>query len=337
MAVSEVKLLQAGAGGSADGSNAGGPPRISYTATYQAKCDDQEDSPATILNHFRRTSSLPWINRTYRFGNDFDTSTVCRSVRPELIEGSGGIFLVPCTFSDTEQPGSEQQPADPFRWTPEIEVSYGSFSAPVEHAILVKANNAAGLSKHLKIGTFMPVVNSSGQPLNPTFEEEYSFKIIRFTTNVAAHDDDAWNTYQDAINRSTFTINLPRLRFRTRVGKHRGKLRIVASLGFAGRIPYYRRTIELQIRDWNRAILDKGTVESFSVGDTLPDQSQVQQGDIPSGRTTVDLPAKDKDDMPLTEPFLLDGKGKWLSEGKPPVSLIWRTFHEEDFSRIRWI
>lgn len=342
MAVTEVKTLSAGVSGGAEGTDSG-TVRLNYSSTHQVKCDNPEDGPGRVLHYFRTHTSLPWPGRTFRLGNEFDTGAICRSVRPVRVDDSGGIYNVSCDFDDRETDEQEQKQDEngkitdnPIDWLPEIEVSSGGYSMPVEHATFLQALNADGASPHMKPGKFLPVTNSALQPLNPTFEEEYSYKIIRFARNVAAYDDAFWNKYHDAINKSEVTINLRKLKFKTVVAKHHGKLKVGASLNFTNGVLYYRRTLELQIRAWDRPILDQGTLESYSVGDSLPDQSQVTQNDIPSGRTTMDLTAKDRDDMPLADPFLLDGKGKRLKEGKPPVSLVWRTFHEEDFSKVDW-
>lgn len=338
MAVSEIKLLGAGAAGSAEATE-DGQYRISYTSTYQVKCDDQLDDASVVLQYFRTHPPYPWIGRSYRFGNGFDVSSICKAVRPTYIEGSGGSFLVVCEFADPEvQPGQGQnQSQDPLTWTPEIEVSYGSYSKPVEYAIFMRATGASSLSEFLKPGIFLPVTNSAQQAVVPTFEEEYAFKVIRFTTNVAEYDDEFWETYNNAINDSNITINIPKLKFRTRIKKHWAKLLVSASLNFANNRPYYRRTLELQIKDWNRGLIDKGTVELYKAEEFLPDQTQVQQQDIPDGRKTIERPAKDIEDLGLHDEFPLDGKGKRLKEGSTPVTLYWRTFNEENFSKIMWV
>lgn len=338
MAITQVKEMATGASGSADGSD-NRSLKVSYTSTYQVICSDPEDGPRTVLDHFRVTSSLPWVGRRYSFGNDFDATAICKRVNPSYIDGSGGMYLVTCEYSDIEADQQEngQPSGDPLQWRPEIAVSFGSYSKPVEHATFLQAQNADGLSPHLKPNRFLPITNSAGKPLNPTFEEEYSFKVIRFTTNVPAYDDDFFNKYQDTINKSEFTINIPSLKFKSTVAKHHGKLRLDAALNFEGKIMYWRRTIELLIRPWDRDILDQGMDELYEVGEFLPDQTEVTQQHIETGRRTFEHPIKDGDDMPASDPVPLDGKGKRLKEGSPPVSLVWRTFEEADFSQIKWV
>lgn len=340
MAVSEVILQSSGAGG-VEGTDKG-DLRVSYSSLYRVKCDDQTNGPNTVLNFFRLNASYPWPGRTYKFGTDFDTTAVCRSVRPNIIEGSGGYFLVNCEFADVTQDQQQQsqptidgkQSTDPLNWLPEIDVSYGTYSMPVEYATFLQTLNGSK-SAFLKENKFCAVTNSALQPLDPTFEETYSYKIIRFTKNLKEYDDNFYNQYQDAINKEETTITLRKLKFKTTVAKHHGKLNVSAALNFQNGVMYWRRTIELHIRPWDRAILDQGTGELYTAGDRL-DGAIVSASDLPEGRLTFDVSIKDKDDMPIDKPVPLDGNGKRLKEGKPPVSLVWRTFDEADFSKIDW-
>lgn len=341
MSVSEVKLLATGAGG-VEGTKSDSL-RVSYSSMYQAKCDDQTNGPNTVLNFFRLNANYPWPGRTYRFGTDFDTTAFCRSVRPSYIEGSQGIYLVACEFADAEQDNPPQsqptsdgkQSTNPLDWLPEVDVSFGTYSAPVEYATFLQTLNG-GASAFLKPGKFCAVTNSALQPLDPTFEEQYSFKTIRFTKNVKEYDDTFYNQYQDAINKAETSINLRKLKFTTTIAKHYGKLNVSASLNFQNGVLYWRRSIELQVRPWDRAILDQGTNEIYFAGDRL-NGAVVSASDVPAGRVSMEVSIKDYDDMPIDKPVPLDGNGKRAQEGKPPVSLVWRTFHEEDFSKIDWV
>jgi hypothetical protein len=340
MAVTEVKLLQTGASGSAEGTDAG-QVRVSYTSMYQAKCGSASDDPGTVLDHFRITSSLPWIGRTYRFGNGFDTSAICHRVHPSLIENSDGIYNVTCDFKDRDDPedkpsGSFEPPDKPETWTPEIEVTNGTISLPVEYATFTSLGG--GRHPFMKDGKFMPVTNSALEPLDPTFEEEFTYKIIRFSTNVREWDDSFYGKFQNTINKEYVDIKIPKMKFATAFDKHYGKVAITAASNITSSgILYWRRTIELAIRGWDRAILDQGTREVYLAGDTKPDGTIVSDSDFARGRISMEVPIKDDDDLPIDKPRLLDGRGKRLKEGQPPVLLGWTTFEESDFSKIKWI
>lgn len=341
MAVEEVKLTSSGASGSADGRNSG-DVSVSYSSTYLVKCDSPADDPRTVLNYFRQHSQYPWIGRTYKFGNGFDTTATCRKVSPSYIESSGGIYQVKCDFSDSddEQGGSgRQDQKDPFSWTPEIEITSATYSAPVAFAKFLGTN--FGKSPFMKEGSFLPVTNSALQPLDPTFEEEFSYKVIRFTTNLPEYDDAFYNTYQDTINSSDVTIAIPQMRFRSGVAKHYGRLSITGGSNtttYGGRtILFYRRTIELAIRGWDRAILDQGTVALLRDGDRRADGTVVSANDLPRGRLSIEEPFKDADDMPTEKLVPLDGSGKRLSEGRAPTLLFWQSLQESDFSQIQWV
>lgn len=339
MAVTEVKLLSTGASGGVEGTDADNL-RVSYSSTYQAKCDSQTDSPTTVLHYFRTHSNLPWPGRTYKFGTGFDTNAICFRVNPSLIENSGGIYTVACEFKDRDSedssPANIEPPDAPERWNPEIEITSGTISMPVEFATFL--GNNGNKSPFMKEGKWLPVTNSALKPFNPTFEEEFSYKIIRFTTNLREYDDAFYNRYQDAINKSEVEINIPRLKFRTYVAKHYGKLNIGASLNFTSSgVMYWRRTIELLIRGWDRAVLDRATCELYVAGDRRPDGTIVSDSDFARGRISLEIPVKDDDDLTSEGLCNLDGAGKRLKEGQPPVVLGWQAFQEQDFSQIKWV
>lgn len=346
MAVSEIKLLAAGASGSATGTDPSNES-VSYSLTYQVKCDNQSDGCVTVMDYFRTHADYPWLGRTFKFGNDFDTDSVCKSVKPSYIENSGGIFLVPCEFSPVDSSDNQQQTqsgvsgkatTDPLQWHDEISVSFGTYSAPVESAILMGALNAKTLSPHLKVDRFLPVTNSKLEPLDPSFEEEYAIKTIRITKNVMEYDDDFYNKYHDTINSSEITIDKPEYRFKATIGKHYGRLRVSGDFQITNGIIYYRRTLEYAIKGWNRPILDQTHVysEILRESDVKRDGTTVSASDLPSGYLQMEVPVKDDDGLSPSRPMLLNGDGKQLKEGEPPVSLVWRSVEEADHSGIDW-
>lgn len=345
MSVTEVKLLGAGAGGGVDGRDFSTSTR-SYSHKYQVKCDSALDGPNTVLDYFMLNTNLPWPGRVYRFGGTSYTGAGCSRVHVDYVENGGGIFSVSVDFKEfsTEEEQKERQPQDngtldenPFTWAPEIEVSSSSYSTPVEFAYFVGALNATALSPFLKTGSFLPITNSAQEPLDPTIEDEFSYKVIRFTTNVKSYDDSFYNTYNDSINKEYFEINLPKVGFFTACAKHYGKLKVTASLNFANGFRYWRRTLELHIRGWDRAILDQGTREFYMAGDTKPDGTIISANDLPRRRISMEIPITDDDGLPIDKPRLLDGNGKRLREGAVPVLLGWQTCLEADFKKIQWV
>ena len=346
MAVTEVKLLSVGASGGVEGSDSDSA-KVSYSLTYQAKCDSGLDSPLTVMNYFRQNANYPWLGRIYRFGNDLDTSAVCRSVKPQYIENSEGIFIVPCEFADVraddEKPekgttAKKEKSDNPLEWHDELSVGFGTYSAPVEMATFVGALNASTLSPFLKPGKFLPITNSKLEPLDPSFEEEFSIKIIRITKNVLEYDDDFLNQYHDTINDNEVTIDKPDYLFKATIAKHYGRLRVGYDYATVNGYGYYKRTIEYHIKGWDRAILDQSHVysEILREGDTGRDGRVISASDLPRGRLSIEVPVHNNDGLSQPKPMLLDGNGKELKEGNPPVSLGWQALEEKDHSSIDW-
>lgn len=350
MAVTEVKLHSQGTSGSASGSD-NGTVKASFRSMYRVTCGSSLDTVDEVLHKFRTTASLPWMGRRFRFGNGFNTSVFCKTVDANYIENSAGKFNVTCSFesldSDQQDQGQDsngQATGDPFRWRDEVEVSYQNVMIPVENARLwgYAPTGIAGKA-FLKPGYVGPILNSAGDPADPTLEKEMRIKVLRITKYLREYDDSFFESYQDAVNNDVFTINKPQYNFRMRVGLYRARFGSrSATFGMEGSIKYWRVTGELLITSlpygWFQLVPDRGFHRLIVPERADRNGVTISHGDPTFTRRQFKEPIVDREGIPVSAPVLLDGTGEVHDQknGNPPVYFIWQTFELKPFAGITW-
>jgi hypothetical protein len=348
MAVTETKLSSQGSSGSASGTD-NGTVKASYRSAYRVACSSPADTIDEVLHHFRTTPSLPWMGRKFKFGNGFNASVLCKTIDVDQVENGDGRFIARCTF---ESPESQQQNQgqganglatdDPTRFHDEIEVSYQTIAIPVEKAKLWGYDpiGTAG-SASIKPGYVGPIINSCGDPADPTLEQEMRIKVLRITKYLPAYDDSFFEAYANAVNNDIFTINKPQYNFRMRVGLYKARFGSrSATFGMAGNIKYYRVTGELLISGlpygWFQLVPDRGRNRDQSPGKKNNHGVTISPGDTSVALKQLNAPILDADGNPILDPVLLDGSGDVHEKKKPPIYFIWQTFDLKPFSPIQW-
>lgn len=341
MAVAEVKLSSLGAsGGFSSGDSNDAAEGGSYRSHYRVRCDSAEDAPTTVVTHFKRTGTLPWLGRTFKFGNGFDTASVCRGVEASYIESSGGWFSVECSFGprknpeDSEQSVDGQPSRDPFQWHDEIEVSYSPIGIPVEKATF--RGFTAGQNKFMRAGKELALTHSNLIPMDPPPETELDIEVIRITKIAKLHDGKGFKKYNGAVNTNRVTIVKREYGFRTVIEPFCGRIRVVGgSFAIQNGVKFWRQNVEVHINPltWRRFLLDQGTAELYTSGETLPSGISVNAANTPTGFKQVPITS---DGEPISSPIRLDGLGKKLHPAQPPVYGIWSTYKEISFAGIRW-
>jgi hypothetical protein len=92
MSISSVTLHWAGATGDVTAD------AVEYTAVYRVQTSSTADGPAAIAAYFRANG--PWLNSSYSFGGDADSSAKCTKVSiPRHVAGSANVWEVTFTFS----------------------------------------------------------------------------------------------------------------------------------------------------------------------------------------------------------------------------------------------
>jgi hypothetical protein len=339
MAVSSIILSSAGLGGDSG---------LAYSAGYRVSCDDPGDDPSIVLRYFETHAGLPWKGRPYRFGNGFDYQSVCKSVKADYIENSGGKFIVNASF-EASSGGDEQQPQsgtdvkgketkDPTKWHDEIEFTFTNLTVAAEKGIFRKYINGSG---KFPIDKERALTDSAGVPF--TAEKNLSIRVLRLTRQKKKCDAANGDKYIDAVNNDTFTIKKPSYGFSYKVGKYQALCKQwSAAFAIENGFKFWRETIELHINPmgWRREYLDRGfhrrlqysggTPDYYDSGVAVTYPESIAAGFVPYTKILQ------KDGTPLSEPVPLDGNGKVLAADKPHVYLVYSIENELPFGKLKW-
>lgn len=239
-----------------------------------------------------------------------------------------------------EKPGDDGKlTSDPLRWATEIAESFYAISEAVTLGKYLGGmrGHADGLRGR---GTWGGIVNSAGVPFDPPPEEETYIRVLRFATNVAQMFN--FSGVIGAVNKDRLNVQKNRpWKFSLKAGVRAARIAgIEHASQFENGVFFFRRTVEIQIhpRDWDLWILDRGTSARAIEGDPdgrggVVDYTLVpfREG-VPEQRRLVDA-----DDVPITEPILLDGDGQPLRAGREGVYLRYQTKEETAFGILNWI
>lgn len=345
MAVTSAEVFRSGISGNATGTDPGDVART-HRITYKFICDDTDDAPKQIYDYCRTHSELPWIGRTFKYGNGTDTDSLCNGVNPMYVDGSAGHWLVDFNFEPLSEAIDQtagitnegKESNNPFDWRDEISVGFTQQSYVIERADFMGFYGMPNVNWFLRVGKSYPPCNSALVPYDPGLEEENQIKVIRITKMVPNYDGDKVNPWIGTVNSGHVLINKPLYKFKEQFGPYIGYIKnISAEYDIHDGIKFYRLTTELWLNPfgWRRIVADKGLNRRQAVGDYKPDNTQIDQGDIVPGfahRSVI----KDLDDYPITEPVNFDGNGEPLDPRKDPVWMIWRTKVERNFAGYPW-
>jgi hypothetical protein len=352
MAVTEVKFLGAGLTGVVSGKDRLTAKR-SYSATFQAKCDSQSDTAYAVIEHFRRTSGLPYIGDGYSFGNDRDASARCKSLTPTLNQNSGGIWNVRAEYEPLDEEEDNQKEdedgnkqTDPRKWRDEIEVTSTQISVPVEQAIFRGSNKGGRNGQAMRVralGRNGAVVNSAGVVFDPGIESEVDIKVVRITKNVESYDAFEMGQYQGAVNTDQVIIDKIAYNFKDKWGPQTARIKLVSGVfQIANLVPYWKQTVEVHVSPlgWRRFLVDRGLERRQMPGDVREVRAdgtpvEVSPSDNENGEP-FQKRIVDVDGYPITTPVLLDGEGSPLQPDQNAVYLEYQVYFERPFAGFRW-
>jgi hypothetical protein len=344
MAVTEVRqagITVSGAATSEDGRII----RRKYAGSYRVLCDDMNDDAEVVLDHFRRTSNLPYPGRIYSFGNGRDASAVCKNVSTDRVQGSAVMFIVKADFEpqqgeqENQEDENGRQTDNPLDWHDDISVSSTQISLPVWKAAIQGGFKgvAAAIRPNGEVG---PIVNSAFVPFDPPLEEEDHIGVYRFTKRVLSWDDAEAVKFRNAINSQGFVVSKRAYGFRIVVPKFRGLIKSYSGdFAIANGVSHWVRTVELWVhpKSWRREILDMGLGFRALAGDPDGEGGTYSMATWKNGQPQVRR-AVDASGYPLTEPVMLNGDGQPLNlnDRDEPVFLTYSTKNEIPFNGIRW-
>lgn len=344
MAVTEVRQAGVNVSGAAT-SEDGRIVRRKYAASHRVLCNSLNDDAEVVLDYFKRTTSLPYPGRIYRFGNGVDSSAICKNLTADRVQNSDTMFIAKADFEppqgDKEQNEDENGNStdDPLNWHDEISITSTQISLPVWRATI--QGGFKGVAAAMRPpGTIGPIVNSAFVPFDPPLEEEDHIGVYRFTKRILRWDDAEAERFRNAVNNQAFVINKPAYGFRKIVRQHRGLIKTFdGNFAIANGVKHYVRVVELWVhpRTWRREVLDMGLGFRAMPGDPDGEGGTISQVDIVDGMPQTRR-AQDGQGYPITEPIMLNGDGQALdlAAREEPVFLTYSTKAELNFNGIRW-
>lgn len=235
--------------------------------------------------------AIPALGSLYSAG---DLSLVCQSRTAKELPDSGGYaFDVDVEFSTEGDDPEEEE--DPVERPAQIQWGFVSFTETAYE-------DAAG----------DPILNSAGDPFDPSIERTYNDPAVTITYNADDFDPSVAIAYQDAVNSDQFTVAGKTIE--AGLAKMHS---IQATRLYEAGSTFWQIDIVIYFRKdgWVRKVLDQGFQE-------------LTNGERPP------RPIKDSEGNPLMMPAKLDGSGAALAEGADPVYLDFTLYETMPFSAL---
>lgn len=345
MGVVQYKLDSAGASGSSKGRTPGSV-LTSYRANFTVEVSAAADGPETVLDYFRATSTLPWIGRSFKYGNDSDSSAICVDVDAERIPMSNW-FRVVAMFEPREGGPFEGSQADvqtlelqtdPLRWHDEIEVLTSQVSAPLEYAEFAGFNRPIAGKPWHAFGKLGPPRNSAGDIFDPPAEHERDIDIVRITYSEYPYDQRGFRRFRGTVNADDVVINKAQYGFFYFIPATTGKWKGLATqFQIINKRKFYRTTIEIHVdpKGWRFPFVDRGLHRLKAAGEPDGLGGTIDGQQINPGMAFVG-PPEDIDGIVESGIVNLDGRGLPLDPKVDPVYLIYKGYVERPWSGVRW-
>jgi len=286
MGVVYVKELWEGRSGS-DGIER----RREYTRMFEVRTDDNADD-ATVAGG---TVLLPRNGSAY----PTDAFALVVRIRPDQDSGDPTLWKVACDYS-TEMPvaqGRESQGINAATGASEATASGGDpatrQNSPLNRPPVYKVSHeqTTEIVEADKDGN--AILNSAGDPYDPPLEDEVSYAVVTVTKNLAVVQFDWLEQFVDSVNSVIWN---------GRAVRTCRMMAIEYEAATENGVTFWRVTFRVKIRPkkWDRKVIDRGFRE------TVTGSANKALQDPKTGAFSA-------------EPILLDGLGKRLGPGLPPV------------------
>lgn len=344
MSVASAFPANTGLSGETSGTDSASATR-GHRATFRVACA-AGDTWDVIDQYFKATGSLPYPGRVFDVGNGRDTRSRCTGLRGTQIENGEGRWLVEATYEEQVTTfigptGNDGKPSDdPEDWHDEIDVSTTQMSMAVERALYL-GNSVGAVGPFIFPGRWYKPCNSTGKAFDPGIEEELDITVLRITKYQRGYGAEFYSNYINTVNASNFRIHKPDYGFSVLIAASTAKMKAINSsyhVTDKGK-RYWKHTLEIHINllNWRRQLLDRGTCPRLRAGDIRRDGTTVSGNDLPAGGDFLDEEIKDSDGTAISEPVNFDGRGRErLEADRPSVHLYFQTLRETDWSAIPW-
>lgn len=312
-----------------------------YTAVFKVTTDDALDQPNVILAYFKNTASLPYLGDQYAYGNDFNANSLCKRIRPVRERGSAHHWQVTV---DYEPPGGGEQEKpskvedgkttkDPRQWADEINISHTTVRVPVWKAI-----HRGGI-EYLEDGEEMPPSNSALDVFDPPLEKQIHIRVVRITRYQLQYDGVTAGNWLGWVNNDAKVIDKivpyyhdiwqPHCSYFAEFG---------GSSEFINGASVWKNTAEFHVHPftWWEDVIDRGLYVKLEAGDNDGRGGTISNSDFVDGRPK-NRRIVDHEGRPMTEPQLLNGRGKLLEPAFPasdPVWIRYQIYGEKSFAAL---
>ena len=319
-----------------------------YRVPIRVETSSELDGPATVLAGVNRIM----LSSFYQYGNDNDTGALLVGLSTPRRAGNGKLkttWIVEALYEfDVEnRPGLQGVKVEPFYLTepePIIRAKYrGAFTQTGETFVRKNfPNNDETYQENL----VYPIGNSSYVPIIPAPERDASKPSYRVRWFQVSFYD--YGPFLNTMNQTEFTLNGENERylqpgivqaafpFTKTFPAETLRLRDVQQVirTFYG-ADWYETTLEFVEDDRFLNELDRGVSGRAKPGDPDGRGGTYSQGDFPDGAPqTREL--LDADGQPLSDPVLLDGRGRPLDTLSPGfvVYLRWEKYPVSEFNNL---
>lgn len=344
--------------------------KANYTVAYVVETDSEDHGIQDIAEADDGTDKIPDKGDSYEFGNDLDGLAVASSYNVRRIDKF--LWHVQVKYEPlkdkTGRMTENGEPTDDWRIEgPTIEVrpvqvsrpaDFGAYIGKIKRVVKGPVPGLHGpfigvagtfdgqkpWSQHTAIPAgprlfggiknAIPVTNSAFVPFDPPPEADYSRLSITITRNHYRFPTKIMGDYQDVVNSDEFLINING--FTLNVPPTAAKMQSTSgSREYADESPFWRVRYEMLLdffTGWRVDLLDRGFVETKTDDESA--DIAAAHGDFASATSTTTHNIIDDTGLPMSEPVLLDGKGKKLSKDEPPVYLRYAIYQERPFKPL---
>lgn len=338
-AITEHKLIRTQASGQGRDQSAA----RSYRSTWRLiGAKYSEEGFRAAEQYLRANSTLPYYGRAWRFGGETDDTATCSELEISHVPGAdpdSGVLEVNATFTTTDpNKPKEERPNntdgkltdDPLKWQQECDVSWSQSTVAIDEAIFRGFNQPIN-NRRFRLGMVGPIKNSAGQVMDLQHLRESDFQVLRFTQNVPRWQNAIAAGWIGAVNSAFFNLRLPQIVFNGVFAERTLKVRNYGgSFAITNGVKHWRRNIELMYNPetWLLKVFDTGTHQLLDVGDKRQDGTTISTDDLVDGEPVTEA-MQDETGYPLALPVFLDGKGKRLKDGRPPVLMTYQVYKRE--------
>lgn len=313
-----------------------------YTAVHRVDTDDPTHQAQTVLAWFR--GNVVELGDAYSYSADTDADAVAKRMRAKRDMKTLTRWLITVSYGPIDDEDGKDSngnsTSNPLDFRPTIRANTVQYQRPVDTSKFLGGYHGTAAAM-MPVGDMLTPCNSVGMPFNPRPMRDDSRTTVTVTRNLATWDADEAELWCNAINQNTFTI--AKFGFIGLFAQRTTRIRsFSADLRRQNSIDFWEGscTFDRDPRRWVDPLLDQGVHARALDGD--PDgrggffsASSPRPKGIPQIRRLLD-----NDEMPISDPVLLDGDGQPLDLSEMPIRPVfgrWLHYTERPYQGLAFL